>query len=341
METPESSAITSNAMEKEQLQLFAFRTTEGHFGLIQKNANSVIYFIETDNPIYNIRESDSWNSWVQQVNAEYASGCTDTVTQEALSYYLRKHCETINPEITELKKVKRPGAYYPRIARENVDFNYVSTEFLQDVRAYRNIQSALDDLFNYIEPSTENLKTYSHKIRELLIIACTEVECLLVKTLTSNGYSEKDRYNTTDYIKCKPILGLDEYDVELTQYPSLKKFSPFSGWSSAAPTKTLPWYNAYNTVKHNRSDNIADANFEHLLDAISAIHILLESQYGKKIFSRWASRTDERSIYTTTKRPVWACENVFAPVLIDGFGFSEETRWTEERKYLHDFPSPT
>ncbi|MCC4261564.1 hypothetical protein LL270_12975 [Pseudomonas aestusnigri] len=336
MESPENSATSSNAMEKEQLQLFAFRTTEGHFGLIQKDENSVIYFVETDNPIYKIRESNSWDAWVQHVDAGYASGCTDTVTKEALGYYLRKHCETINPEITELKKVKRPGAYYPRIARENIDFNYVSTEFLQDARAYRNIQSALDDLFNYIEPSEITLTTYSHKIRELLILACTEVECLLVNTITKNGYKKKNQYSTKDYIKCKSILGLSSYEVQLTQYPTLKTFTPFLGWCCDNTTATLPWYKAYNAVKHNRSENIKDANLNHLLNAVAAIHILLESQYGKEIFSRWANRTDEKSIYTTTKRATWRCDHVFAPILIDGY--SPVGDWKEERKYFEDYP---
>ncbi|RDJ54572.1 hypothetical protein AB722_19695, partial [Acinetobacter baumannii] len=71
-------------------------------------------------------------------------------------------------EIVELLEVESPGYFYPRIARENIDFNYISNDFKQDIRAYQNIQNSLDELFNYIEPSTINFSSFGHKIRELL-----------------------------------------------------------------------------------------------------------------------------------------------------------------------------
>lgn len=135
---------------------------------------------------------------------------------------------------------------------------------------------------------------------------------------------------------CKPILGLDKFEVALVQYPSLKVFKPFSTWCTSNPTKSLPWYDAYNSVKHNRSDNIKNANLEHLLDAISAIHILLESQYGKEIFTRWSSYTEDRSIFRTQKHPVWGCDKVFAPLLVAGDRV--RANWIERREYFVDFP---
>ncbi|RYE38341.1 MAG: hypothetical protein EOP48_27245, partial [Sphingobacteriales bacterium] len=135
-------------------------------------------------------------------------------------------------------------------------FPITRNKFLSGV-AFINFQSASDDLnkklFNYIEPAIANLSAYGHKIRELLILACTEVECLLVKALIENGYDERDRYSTNDYVKCKSLLGLDDFEVKLIQYSSVKSFRPFKGWDASSPTKTLLWYNAYNSVKHNRS----------------------------------------------------------------------------------------
>ncbi len=318
-------------------QLVAFRNAQGNLGLIQKDGNHVSYYVHTDQEFYKITGSNGWASWVGQVDAGYAEGCKEKITVESIRYYMNNYAETLSLDIVDFAEILNPGVYYPRIVRENIQFDYVSEEFLQDARAFRNIQTSLDELFNYIEPSAANLAAYGHKIRELLILACTEVECLLVKVLVDNGYPAKERYSTKDYVVCKSLLALHEYEANLVQYPSLKVFNPFLSWDSSSPTKSLPWYDAYNAVKHNRSDNIADANLEHLLDAISAIHILLESQYGRNIFNRWDGHTDDKSIFRTSRHPVWACNEICAPLLIPGY--SVKSQWTEKHKYFEDFPS--
>ncbi len=318
------------------VQLVAFRNVDGYLGFIQRDGNHVSYYVNTPVALYSISGTNSWQTWVQYIDAGHGGNADrEIIGQEAIKYFLNGYQETISIDIVEMEDVQRPGSFYPRISRENILFNYVDEQFLQDVRAYQNIQYSLDGLFNYIEPSANNLSAYGHKIRELLILACTEVECLLVKTLVDNGYEQKDRYSTNDYIKCKNILGLDKFEVTLVQYPNMKVFKPFHNWNAESPTKSLPWYSAYNAVKHNRSDNITDANLEHLLDAISAIHVLLESQYGKGIFERWNSQTEDRSIYKTVTRPKWSCKEVTAPILIAGYSIN--AKWTDKRKYFEDY----
>ena len=44
------------------------------------------------------------------------------------------------------------------------------------VRAFLLIQEDLQKLFEYIEPSEQNLKVYSHRIHELLFRTCNEIE---------------------------------------------------------------------------------------------------------------------------------------------------------------------
>lgn len=316
------------------MQLVAFRNDDGELGFIQKEDDHIIYFVNTKAALYTISGEGNWQTWIWQVEAgNYVNGDKKVISKDSIKYFLYNHAETISTNIIEMANVQYPGSYYPRIYRENIFFNYVNEQFLQDVRAYQNIQSSLDILFNYIEPSEKNLSAYGHKIRELLILACTEVECLLVKTLTENGYKKKKRYDTNDYVNCKDVLGLDKFEVMLIQYPNLKVFKPFHGWNSANSTQSLPWYNAYNAVKHDRSGNITNANLEHLLDAISAIHILLESQYSKNIFDRWNSLTEDRSIYKTVLRPTWSCSEVFAPILIA----RRTGKWSDQREYFLDF----
>ncbi|MDC5212176.1 hypothetical protein OHW47_03325 [Acinetobacter baumannii] len=307
---------------------WVFRTKKGKLGLVKQTNNIFTVYVE-DGLFPKTTEWD-WNEWVKH----YAQGNTENLTIEAVSHYLKY--KNFFEEIVELLEVESPGYFYPRIARENIDFNYISNDFKQDIRAYQNIQNSLDELFNYIEPSTINFSSFGHKIRELLILSCTEVEYLLLKMLVDNGYASKSMYKTCDYVKCKDILKLSSFEVELTQYPNIGNFKPFADWDKSNPTKSIPWYDAYNAVKHNRGDNIEKANMKHLLDSVAAIHILLESQYGNKIFTKWQSLTEDRSMFFTTKTPNWDLKDITIPELERGFNI--KMNWHSSKKYFDDYP---
>lgn len=313
-------------------QFWVFRTKSGKLGLVRKTKGTIKYYIEDQ--LVPISGQWEWSDWVDSVMRGYAQGDTEQLNINSLTYNF--FYENKNEEVMELTELKNPGYFYPRIARENLAFNYVSSEFQQDIRAYRNIQNALDELFNYIEPSVINFSSFGHKIRELLILACTEVEYLLLKVLTDNGYPDKKVYRTQDYVKCKEILKLDSFEVQLNQYPNLGVFKPFVSWNSSSPTKSIVWYDAYNSVKHNRGDNIHKANLENLLNAVSAIHILLESQYGNKIFKKWESYTEDRSMFYTVKAPIWELKEITVPILEQVY--EVKTSWIGPRKYFEDFP---
>lgn len=100
----------------------------------------------------------------------------------------------------------------------------------------------LDELLMFIEPSADTLKVYGHKTRELLILACTEVEnfwkhCLRLANVPppTNG-----QLSTNDYVKLKDPLFLDEYEVRLPRYSVIPAVRPFHGWDrTPSPTKTL------------------------------------------------------------------------------------------------------
>src|SRR6185437_6864958 len=92
---------------------------------------------------------------------------------------------------------------------------------------------------------------------ELLLLSSMEVEASWAAVLRANGYvsrTQRTRLNTEDYVLLLNAMRLDSYTLSLTSYPSFPAFTPFENWSSAAPTQTLDWYNAYNMTKHNRED---------------------------------------------------------------------------------------
>lgn len=317
------------------LQSFAFKNRSGQCGFFQKDGEVIHYYV--DDLFYPVSGCSKWSNWVLQVEGGYRQGDTENPSIESISFFLLRHAETISHEIVELAKIERPGYYFPRVNRGNARFNYVSDAFHLDARAYRNIQGYLDDLFNVIEPDPRNFGSYGHKIRELLILACTEVEFLLLKALTENGYVKKAVYTTADYVHCLDLFRLDFWRVELVQYPAIKTFAPFAKWDKENSTKSLPWYRAYNAVKHNRGDNIVEANFEHALDAVAALHILLEAQYGIEVFNRVRQRSEEKSVFLTVVFPSWAAAELSAPIFRE---YEGEAEWIGPHKYfsLHSLP---
>lgn len=317
------------------LQSFAFKNREGLHGVFQKDGDIVHYYVS--NSFYPIRGCSEWSRWRQQVEGGYCQGDTERPSEASVSFYLQRHAETINHEVVELTTVDKPGFYFPRINRGNVGFNYVNDAFHLDARAYRNIQTSLDALFNVIEPDSRNFGSYGHKIRELLILACTEVEFLLLKALTENGYAKKAVYTTSDYAHCLDLFRLDQWKIELIQYPAIKTFIPFNGWDKTNATKSLSWYSAYNAVKHNRGDNIAEANFEHALDAVAALHILLEAQYGIGVFDKFLQRSEERSLFTTIVFPSWKSSEMSVPIIRN---YQGDTSWTNSHEYFSVHPLP-
>ena len=70
------------------------------------------------------------------------------------------------------------------------------------VRAYLLLQKDLEELFDYVEPSDQNLNCYSYRTHELLLRACVEVEANCKAILLENGYPKpRDDMNRNDYIK--------------------------------------------------------------------------------------------------------------------------------------------
>lgn len=152
-------------------------------------------------------------------------------------------------------------------------------EHLQSVRL---LAERLDELFLYIEPSSNGLLTYSHKTRELLILACTEVENDWKQYLRTAGampVNGRD-YTTNDYVKLHPKLFLSEFDISLKAYPSIMPIRPFHGWNTTQPTQSLPWYHAYNLTKHDRQTHFSEATLGNCLKAVCAIIVLFSVRFS-------------------------------------------------------------
>ena len=153
------------------------------------------------------------------------------------------------------------------------------------------------------------MAAYGHDIRNLLILACTEVENDWRGILEANGYI-RDRYDTRDFVKLVPAMALGQYSVAFKNYPWLPTFSPFRRWgTSEATTQDLPWYGAYNAVKHNRETHFGKASLEHAFDAVSACVIMMAAQFGLHELIHKSS--DLQELFQLAAAPIWPLGEVY------------------------------
>ena len=102
------------------------------------------------------------------------------------------------------------------------------------VRAYLLLQKDLEELFDYVEPSDQNLNCYSYRTHELLLRACVEVEANCKAILLENGYPKpRDDMNRNDYIKIEKSHRLSEYQVRVPTWTGAAGMrTPFSAWGT-------------------------------------------------------------------------------------------------------------
>lgn len=302
------------------MESYIYKTRNKELGYFQiSNGKCFFYPINTEQSYVAI---DKWDQrfHFEKITAKNPQTFRLNKTQihEGMSYFLSKESENGRVEVIKTRKINDTGLYFPRINRGEPylrDKQIGSPEMLDEIRAYENITHSLLDIFRFVEPEIKNLNAYGNKIRELLIVSCTEVEYLLKKILIANGINPKrSYYNTSDYIWALPVLKLNKYVIDAPLFPQLGLFSPFKKWNKSAATTTIFWYDHYNKVKHDRGNTKEKANLKSLINSITAIHILLEAQYGEVFFDLGFHYTF-KPIFNTHISPIWGMDEICTPIL--------------------------
>ncbi len=190
---------------------------------------------------------------------------------------------------------KRP---FRRTCRPDANGNYFTQNYIKHrkyaadahlyIRAFMLIQKDLLNIFDYIEPSEDNKYCYPHRIHEILLRACVEVEANFKAILAENGYPvqrKKDKdvwWGMKDYRKVEKTHRLSEYEIH---YPlwrsnlSTEHFilQPFKGWAN--PSDEPEWYRAYNATKHDRHRSFKSATLLNAVSAVAGLFALLTAQF--------------------------------------------------------------
>jgi hypothetical protein len=241
------------------------------------------------------------------------------------------------------KTILAPGQVYPRIARPSAhhpgDFPRIpvirrsDTNFVAIARSQLTaLMRQLDLICQTVHPSEDTFNAFGHSIRNLLILASTEVETHWRGILVANNFI-KPQYNTHHYVLLQTAMRLGDYSIEFPSFPWLTRFRPFKGWgTSGKPTQELGWYAAYNAVKHNREHEFTRATLRNVFEAVSACVIVMVAQFGSMV--GLGRNTELSSYFHLSSSPVWPLSHVYLP------SFGEITGEPLEVNYPFDTLSP-
>lgn len=238
-----------------------------------------VYFSKNENHLLISYQNDKkQNVFLQILRADYAPSLEGILICDS-TYSIQKvitNCfELPAPDVKRMEiGIKKKYIWKPLLenARNELDFK------IEDLcRAKRDLGiliQKLQEILLFVEPSPEGLKTYSHKIRELLILACTELES------SFKFYNLGNNEKTSDYVKILSMVDLGKHHLSLVGYTNPYKCCPFKDWSAKNPTKSLPWYDAYNQVKHHKDSSFPLATLENCINAIAANIIMFAIRYS-------------------------------------------------------------
>lgn len=159
------------------------------------------------------------------------------------------------------------------------DFPIINNqEYASLLRQLEIILDDLDEVFKVVAPQKNQGSVFGHAIRNIIILACTEIDSMMHVILDRNKVKPTGKhFQMKDYYQLKAALRLDEYELKLCRFDDLGTFTPFANWNG----KNNPsWYDGYNKIKHNREKEFANASINHAINSIMAFAIVLIAQYG-------------------------------------------------------------
>jgi len=146
---------------------------------------------------------------------------------------------------------------------------------------YKNIELEFENLTYSIHIDDTQLKVYSSKIGDLILRCSIEIEAI-TKSIYKRDigeYGHHFKFDEDGLQKLNKLYFLYEKEVILTStncFLTSNIIKPFSKNAKKTGNNklTFPWNNAYQNIKHNRSEFISDASIGNLIEILGALYVL-------------------------------------------------------------------
>lgn len=159
--------------------------------------------------------------------------------------------------------------------------------FMRDYWAYYlMLEEKFIHTTNYVTLSTDNDNAYSNEYAALMQMIGGELDSFFKVYC---GYAPTDFKKINDYY----TYLMQDYPDVLNQKINVRSadivFQPFAGWDGTRAKQSLPWWMAFDNIKHSRAVNKRDANQKNTLYLLGALY-LLEMKYLKDITEKSGGR---------------------------------------------------
>lgn len=156
---------------------------------------------------------------------------------------------------------------------------------------YKFLEKQFLDTERYVAIEKDNYAVYSNEFLNLFVLICNEYDAITTEYCNSIKESKR-QLNMLEKNKLLSENMQDFKDLSIStkyKYDNIK-ILPFSKF---ATEKTYEWWQAYNLVKHKRSNidsetkkpNYYKANLKNVLTALSALYIILNKFYSENCTS--------------------------------------------------------
>ncbi len=179
-------------------------------------------------------------------------------------------------------------------------------------RYYLLLESRFIETLSFVELHTDNYTAFSNNYALLIQAIGAELDTMFKIYC---GFNTDDRKSIIDYIKAideeennvKPQHAIDHPFRTQTINVTGQNITvqPFRTWDIGKPAQSLPWWEAFDKLKHNRFESRKLANQENCLNILGAL-LFIEMKMLKKI----TEGTEEIDIFNKTSElftlPYWS-----------------------------------
>ncbi len=245
--------------------------------------------------------------------------------QETIRAYELRTWPQMESEIEIVEFESHAGTYHPWVARptklnDKSIFNPGAKDHVELLkttwREHGMIAVDLESCFNVASPTEHNLKTFGAQFEKTIYFACVGVESLF-NLILSECTNITNKGRMSDFVKLKPKLRVSEYSLQLVHYPWMNSLAPFENWNPERPSQSLQWFDAYNSLKHDKRQSQHKASMQNALNAAAAYYILSHTVFGKDMFPGYVST---QFFFHFGQNPVWRVDELYLP--------TSESRWT-------------
>lgn len=136
---------------------------------------------------------------------------------------------------------------------------------------YSSLEKQFIETTRFVSLDQRNFKCFSDKFAILLQAAGSELDSFFKAFC---GFNLDDYKTIADYYTAVTQKWPDIINQEIDVIDAKIKIIPFQKWNAQQPKQSLVWWNAFDDIKHNRSEKVEQANLENVLNCLGALFML-------------------------------------------------------------------